>query len=135
VGAGACEMSVAMELRNYAKEIGGREQLAIEAFANALEVIPKTLAETAGLNQLDIIVALRNKHKQGNKYFGVNVMDGKIDDMQKQKVIEPVSIKIQAVNSASEVTQMILRIDDVIAGSSKGKSAGMGPMGGMGDMD
>jgi len=135
VGAGACEMALAMRLRNYAKEIGGREQLAIEGFANALESIPKTLAETSGMNQLDILVALRNKHKQGHNEYGVNVFEGKIDDMEKQKVIEPVTIKIQAINSASEVTQMILRIDDVIAGTSRGKAGGPGGMPGMGDMD
>ena len=130
VGGGACEMSVSMKLRNYAKEIGGREQLAIEGFANALEVIPKTLAETAGMNPLDIIVALKNKHKKGSSNFGVNVLEGKIDDMAKNKVIEPTNIKTQAINSASEVTQMILRIDDVIAGTSNNKSGNM-PPGGM----
>lgn len=134
-GAGACEMSIAMKLRNYAKEIGGREQLAIESFANALESIPKTLAETAGINPLDVLVALRNKHKQGHSEFGVNVFEGKIDDMYKQKVIEPVTIKSQAISSASEVAQMVLRIDDVIAGASKSKPMGPGGMGGMGDMD
>jgi len=134
VGAGACESEVAMRLREFAKEIGGREQLAIESFANALEIIPKTLAETAGMNPLDAIVALRNKHKKGEPYFGVNVMQGKISDMKQEKVIEPLQLKIQAISSASEVTQMILRIDDVIAGSSKGKApGGMSP--GMGGMD
>jgi chaperonin GroEL (HSP60 family) len=130
-GGGAAETEVAMYLRDYAKEMGGREQLAIEAFANALEVIPKTLAETAGLNPLDIIVALRNKHKEKNTFYGVNVLEGKIDDMKKVNVIEPVSIKIQAMNSASEVTQMILRIDDVIAGTSKGNANGPGGAPGM----
>jgi len=134
VGAGACETEVAMQLREYAKEIGGREQLAIEAFANALEVIPKTLAETAGMNPLDAIVALRNKHKKEGPFVGVDVMNGRISDMKTEKVIEPLQLKTQAISSASEVTQMILRIDDVIAGSSKGKSMSPG-MDGLGGMD
>ena len=131
IGGGAAETEVAMNLRDYAKELGGREQLAVEAFANALEVIPRTLAETAGLNPLDIIVSLRNKHKNKGVDFGVNVLEGKIDNMKTANVIEPVSIKIQAMNSASEVTQMILRIDDVIAGTSKGGAGGPGGPGGM----
>lgn len=133
VGAGSCETEVAMLLREFAKEIGGREQLAIEGFANALEVIPKTLAETAGMNPLDAIVALRNRHKKEGPYVGVDVMNGRIADMKTEKVIEPLQLKIQAISSASEVTQMILRIDDVIAGSSKGRmpSPGMDGMGGM----
>ena len=135
VGGGACETEVAMQLREYAKEIGGREQLAIESFANALEVIPKTLAETAGMNTLDAIVALRNKHKKEGHEFGVDVLNAKIDDMKKAKVIEPLNLKTQAISSANEVTQMILRIDDVIAGSSKGKGMPPGGMPDMGGMD
>lgn len=132
IGGGACEAEVAMQLREFAKEVGGREQLAIEGFANALESIPKTLAETAGMNPLDAIVSLRNKHKKEGKDFGVNVNAGTIDDMKKEKVFEPLLVKTQAISSASELVQMILRIDDVIAGSSKGRG-GM-PGGGMPDM-
>ena len=134
VGGGACETAVAILLREFAKEIGGREQLAIEGFANALEVIPRTLAETAGMNPLDAIVALRNKHKKEGPNFGVDVMHGRISDMKIEKVLEPLQLKIQAISSASEVTQMILRIDDVIAGSSKGRSMPQG-MDGLGGMD
>lgn len=132
-GGGSCEIEVAMRLRDYAKEIGGREQLAIEGFANALEIIPRTLAESAGLNPLDTLVTLKNKHKKGGKAYGVDVMSGAVVDMEKIHVIEPTTIKIQAINSASEVSQMILRIDDIIAGRSKSSSPNMSP--GMGDMD
>ncbi len=131
IGAGACETEVAMQLREYAKEIGGREQLAIDCFANALEIIPKTLAETAGMNPLDAIVSLRNNHKKNGINYGVNVIDGKIDEMSKKKVIEPLTLKTQAITAASEVTQMILRIDDVIAGNARNKM----PRPGMDGMD
>ncbi len=131
-GGGSCEVEVAMRLREYAKGIGGREQLAIEAFADTLEIIPRTLAETAGMDPIDTLVALRSKHagKEG-KYIGVDVYKGKTGNMKELKVIEPLSVKTQAITSASEVAEMILRIDDIIAGSSKG-SAGRMPPGGMG---
>jgi chaperonin GroEL (HSP60 family) len=132
-GGGSCEIEVAMKLRDYAKEIGGREQLAIDGFSNALEIIPRTLAESAGMNPLDILVTLKNKHKKGEKACGVDVINGAVADMEKKNVIEPTTIKIQAINSASEVSQMILRIDDIIAGSGKSSSQNMPP--GMGDMD
>ncbi len=132
-GGGSCEIEVAMRLRNYAKTVGGREQLAIEAFAETLEIIPRTLAETAGMDPLDTLVALRSKHsgKEG-KHIGVDVYNAKLDNMKTKKVHEPLSVKTQAITSASEVAEMLLRIDDIIAGSSKGKSGGMPP--GMGDM-
>jgi len=133
-GGGSCEIDVAMKLRDYAKEIGGREQLAIDGFASALEIIPRTLAESAGLNPLDILVALKNKHKKGEKACGVDVINGDIADMEKKNVIEPTTIKIQAINSASEVSQMILRIDDIIAGSGKSNNMHNMPPG-MGDTD
>ncbi|MDD4983461.1 MAG: thermosome subunit beta [Candidatus ainarchaeum sp.] len=134
-GGGACEIEVAMRLRDYAKDVGGREQLAIEGFATALEIIPRTLAESAGLNPLDILVALKNKHKKNEIAYGVDVLNATISDMEKLNVIEPTEIKIQAINSGSEVSQMILRIDDIIAGSgrSKGGMHNMPP--GMGDAD
>lgn len=134
VGAGSCEAEVAMRLRDFAKTIGGREQLAIEAFAEALEIIPRTLAETAGMDPIDTIVTLRSKHAgKGNKYVGVNVYAGKVEDMKNMKCLEPLSVKTQAIDSASEVAQMILRIDDIILGSSKGKGMpGAGGMPGMG---
>ena len=136
VGAGSCEMEVSMRLRDYAKTVGGREQLAIEAFAEALEIIPRTLAETAGMDPIDSLVTLRSKHAgKSGKYFGVNVHKGHIEDMKNSKVIEPLSVKTQAIDSASEVAEMILRIDDIILGSSKPSmpQGGM-DMGGMGGM-
>lgn len=137
IGGGSVEVEVAMKLREYAKSVGGREQLAIEAFADTLEIIPRTLAETAGMDPLDTIVALRSKHngKEG-KYIGVNVFEGKIDNMKNHKVVEPLRVKTQAISSGSEVAEMILRIDDIIAGSSKGGAGRMPPgMGGHGDME
>ncbi len=140
-GGGSSEIEVAMKLRDFAKTIGGREQLAVEAFADVLEIIPRTLAETAGLDQIDTLVELRSKHngKEG-RYFGVDVIDSKIGNMKTKKVIEPLAVKTQAITSAGEVAEMILRIDDIIAGSSKSSGAGMPPgmpggMGGGMDMD
>ncbi|MFH1224381.1 MAG: thermosome subunit beta [Candidatus Diapherotrites archaeon] len=140
-GGGSSEIEVAMKLREYAKKFGGREQLAIEAFAETLEVIPRTLAETAGMDPIDTLVGLRNKHtgKEG-KYIGVDVYNAKFSNMKEAKVIEPLSIKTQAITSGSEVAEMLLRIDDIIAGGSKSSGprmppGGMGGMGGdMGDM-
>lgn len=135
-GGGSTEIQVAMELREYAKGVGGREQLAINAFAEALEMIPKTLAETAGMDPIDTLVGLRARHKgKEGKYIGINVYDAKLDDMRKLNVLEPLRIKTQAITSASEAAQMILRIDDIIAGSGSGKAGGgMPPMGGMDGM-
>ncbi len=134
---GASEIEVALKLKNFAKTVGGREQLAIEAFAEVLEIIPKTLAESAGLDAIDTIVSLRSKHQDPiNKHFGIDVVNGTIADMKKKKVIEPINVKTQAVMSAAEVAEMILRIDDIIAGqSSRPRGPPMG-MGGpdMGDM-
>jgi archaeal chaperonin len=136
IGAGSCEMEVSMRLKDYAKTIGGREQLAIEAFAEALEIIPRTLAETAGMDPIDALVELRSKHsKKDGKYFGINVFKGKIEDMKKFDVVEPLAVKTQAINSASEVSEMILRIDDIILGSSKPSMPANPGMGGMGGMD
>lgn len=134
-GGGSCEMEVAIRLRDYAKEIGGREQLAIDAFASALEIIPRTLSESAGMNPLDMLVALKNRHKKGEIASGVDVLNSTIADMEKLNVIEPTNIKVQAINLGSEVSQMILRIDDIIAGSgrSKGGMHNMPP--GMGGAD
>ena len=115
-GGGAVEVEVAKELRNYATKVGGREQLAIEAFADATEVIPKALAENAGLEPIDIIVELRASHdKKDGAYMGVNVFKGKVENMQNNGVVEPVVVKEQAVKSAAESASMILRIDDIIA--------------------
>jgi chaperonin GroEL (HSP60 family) len=134
-GGGAPEVEVPKKLREYAKTVGGREQLAIEAFADALEVIPRALAENAGLDPIDVIVDLRAKHEKDGAKYGIDVFNGKVKDMFKEGVIEPLRVKTQSINSASEVAVMILRIDDVIAAKGGGEGAGMPSpeeMGGMG---
>jgi len=123
-----------MALRDYAPSVGGREQMAIEAFANAIEIVPKTLSENAGLDPIDMMLEIRMEHKKGNKYAGINVLGGKVDDMLKNKVIEPLRVSLQEIEASSEAATMILRIDDVIAskGGGGGAPAGMPPgMGGM----
>ncbi|MEM3356933.1 MAG: TCP-1/cpn60 chaperonin family protein, partial [Candidatus Bathyarchaeia archaeon] len=132
-GGGAIEVEVAKELRNYATKVGGREQLAIEAFAEAVEVIPKTLAENAGFEPIDIIVELRAAHeKEDGKYKGINVFTGKLQDSFANGVIEPAVVKEQAIKSAAESAAMILRIDDVIAASKpKEGPGGKTPPGGL----
>ncbi|MDO8627613.1 MAG: TCP-1/cpn60 chaperonin family protein, partial [Candidatus Diapherotrites archaeon] len=136
-GGGSAEAEIAYKLREYSKTVGGREQLAIDAFAETLEIIPRTLAETAGMDPLDTIVSLRSKHSEkNNKYIGVDVFKAKLSNMKELNVVEPLAVKIQAINSATEVSEMLLRIDDIIAGTSKSKGMpqmppGMG--GGMGD--
>lgn len=140
-GGGAAATEIAMALRDYATTVGGREQMAIEAFANAIEIVPKTLAENAGLDPIDMMLEVRSAHKKGNKYAGINVLMGKVDDMMKNDVIEPLRVSLQEIEASSEAATMILRIDDVIAskgGEGKmpaGAPPGMGGMGGMGDMD
>ncbi|MBA7673167.1 60 kDa chaperonin [subsurface metagenome] len=121
-GGGASEIELAKRLRAYARSIGGREQLAIEIYATALEIIPKTLVENAGYNPVDLIVELRSKHEsdEGNAY-GINIDTGKPDDMMKLGVIEPLMVLTQAIQSATEVASMILKIDDVIAASGLSK--------------
>jgi archaeal chaperonin len=135
-GGGAVEIEVAKELRKYATKVGGREQLAIEAFADAIEVIPRALAENAGLEPIDILVELRQAHdKEDGKYKGINVFTGKIQNSVDNGVIEPSIVKEQALKSAAESACMILRIDDVIS-SSRPKSGPGGPggmPGGMGE--
>ena len=136
-GGGAIEMELAKAVREHATQVGGREQLAIEAFAEALEVIPRTLAENAGLDILDTMVALKAAHaKKGGESMGVNVFDEGVIDMLKEGVVEPKLVKEQAIKSGIEVASMILRIDEVIAAKSGGMGGGGGPPGGMGeDMD
>jgi thermosome len=130
-GGGAVEVEVAKELRNYATEVGGREQLAIESFAEAIEIIPKTLAENAGLEAIDILVALRAAHgKPDGQYKGVNLFTGKVENMQDKGVVEPVIVKEQAIKSATESATMIIRIDDVIASTKPREGPGK-PPGGM----
>ncbi|MDD3215215.1 MAG: thermosome subunit alpha [Methanoculleus sp.] len=142
-GGGAPEIELSLRLREYAATVGGRAQLAIEAFANALEIIPRTLAENAGLDPIDMLVALRASHEKGGKnakYMGLDVFNAVSGDMLKAGVVEPLRVKTQAVSSAAEAAIMILRIDDVIAASKSAAPAGgpgmdeMGGMGGMGGM-
>ena len=124
-GGGAVEIEIAKELRDYATKVGGREQLAIEAFADAIEIIPRTLAENAGLEPIDILVELRAAHeKTDGKYMGVNVFTGKTENMLNNGVVEPVIVKEQAVKSAAESASMILRIDDVIAATKPKEGKG-----------
>jgi len=136
-GGGATEIEVSLRLRDYASTVGGREQLAIEAFADALEIIPWTLGENAGLDSIDLLIELRSKHegKKANKNAGVDVYSGKVKDMIKLNVIEPIRVKTQAVKSATDVAAMILRIDDIIASKKmEGPPPGAGAPGGMGGM-
>jgi len=132
-GGGAPEEEAARELRKFAEGFSGREQLAINAFADALEVIPRSLAESGGLDPIDTLVALRAAHEQKKVEAGVNVMEGGIGDMIKLGVIEPLKVKTQAINSAADAAMMILRIDDVVSASKldKGGMPQM-PPGGMG---
>jgi len=138
-GAGAAEVEVARELRNFATSLSGREQLAVLAFADSLEVIPRTLAENAGLDPIDMLTELKAAHDKKQKWAGIDVFNARIFDAWSEGVIEPLKIKTQAIKSASEVAELILRIDDVIA-SGKDKAQmphpGMGGMGmpGMGGM-
>jgi len=120
-GAGAIEAELAKRLREFAEKFSGREQLAIQEFANALEIIPRTLAENAGLDPIDILVELRAAHEQGKISAGVDVFSGKIVDALEAGIIEPLKVKSQAIKSAAEAAEMILRIDDVIAASRLGK--------------
>jgi thermosome len=127
-GGGAVEVEVAKELRDYATSVGGREQLAIEMFADAIEIIPKTLAENAGLEPIDILVELRSAHeKSDGQYKGVNVFTGKVENMREKGVVEPLVVKEQAVKSATESAAMILRIDDVIAATKPKEGPGKTP--------
>jgi chaperonin GroEL (HSP60 family) len=132
-GGGSIEMELSTRIKKFAIEVGGREQLAIHAFSEALEVIPRTLAESCGMDSIDTIVELRAKHeKPSGKTLGVDVMNSRLHDMKALGVVEPMKIKKQAIQSASEVTEMILRIDDIIASKSRAPSMPPGGMGGMG---
>jgi len=145
-GGGAFESEVAKKLKAYAGKVGGREQLAVEAFAEAMEIIPKTLATNAGMDPIDIMVDLRAAHERtSGLWFGVDIHAGKAADMKRLAVLEPMSVKEQTIKTAVEAASMILRIDDVIAGAKSsappmppggpGGMGGMPPgMGGMGGM-
>ncbi|MCZ7356739.1 MAG: thermosome subunit alpha [Candidatus Methanoperedens sp.] len=137
-GAGSPETELSLRLREYASSLKGREQLAVTKFAEALEVIPKTLAENAGLDPIDMMAELRSQHENGNKDGGLNVYTGKVENMWENGVIEPLRVKTQAIYSATEAAIMILRIDDVLAATGGGEAGSCGqggaPCGGMGGM-
>jgi thermosome len=128
-GGGAPEMEVARALRGYAETLPGREQLAVRSFGEAMEIVPLTLGENAGLDPVDLLLELRTRHEKGEKWAGVDVFEGKIKDMRELKVYEPLAVKKQTIKSANEAATMILRIDDVIS-SGKMKAPPM-PSGGM----
>jgi len=135
VGGGSPEIELSLRLKEYAATLKGREQLAVTKFAESLEVIPQTLAENAGLDPIDMLVEMRSQHEKGNKRAGLNVYKGKIEDMFENNVVEPLRIKTQAINAATEAAIMILRIDDVIASTGGGRAAPGGmPGGDMEDM-
>jgi thermosome len=118
-GGGAPEIELALQLRKYASTMTGREQLAVNKFADAMEIIPKTLAENAGLDSIDLLAELRNQHENGNVRIGLDVYEGKTLDMYEKGVIEPLRVKTQALVSATEAASMILRIDDVMASAKE----------------
>ena len=130
-GGGAPEALLAAFLKDWSGSFDGRQQLAIKKYAEALEVIPLTIAENAGMDPIDTMVALRAKQSDGKKWTGINAKEGKISDMLSQNIIEPVVVKKQIIKSATETASMILRIDDVIAisGAPGGGGGGMPPMG------
>ena len=124
-GGGSVEIELAKRLREYAVEVGGREQLAVEAFADALESIPTTLAENAGMDAIDTLVELRSRHSKDNGiYFGVDVINGKVSDMKELGVLEPLKVKKQAISSAVETARLVLRIDDIISAKGTSKKSG-----------
>ncbi|MHA1347732.1 MAG: thermosome subunit beta [Candidatus Heimdallarchaeaceae archaeon] len=131
-GGGAPEIQISQKLSVFAKAQTSKEQLAIEKFAKAVEIIPRTLAENAGLDPIDVLAELHVQHNNVGNVFGVNPFASKVDDMSKLNVWEPISVKLQAISSAAEAAEMILRIDDVIA--SKELSGGGPPMPGGGGM-
>lgn len=136
-GAGASEIELSRNLLKFSETLSGREQLAVKAFAEAMEIIPRTLAENAGLDPIDVLTELRAAHDKKQKWAGIDVFTGKVMDAWKAGVIEPLKIKTQAVSSAAEVAIMILRIDDVIAGGGSESTSKGGRMPGMppgGDM-
>lgn len=138
-GGGAPETYAATKIRSWAKSLEGREQLAVEKFADSLEVIPLTLSENAGMDPIDTLTNLRSKQLRGEKWTGIDVMKGKVGNMKTSEIIEPLAVKNQIVSSATEAACMLLRIDDVIAiaksaGGPPGGEGGMPGMGGMGGM-
>ena len=142
-GGGSPETFAATKIRSWAKTLEGREQLAAEKFADALESIPLALAENAGMDPIDTLTNLRSKQVKGDKWAGIDVMKAKVGNLKSSDIIEPLAVKEQIVSAATEAACMILRIDDVIAtaksagpppGAEGGMPPGMGGMGGMGGM-
>ena len=142
-GGGAPETFAATKIRSWSKSLEGREQLAAEKFAEALESIPLSLSENAGMDPIDTLASLRSKQLAGNKWTGIDVMKGKVVDLKSSDIVEPLAVKHQIISAAAEAACMILRIDDVIAtaksagpppGAEGGMPPGMGGMGGMGGM-
>lgn len=135
VGGGAVETELLLKLREYANSVGGRTQMAIEAFANVFETIPRTLAENSGFNPIDKLVDMKAAHAKGKKNAGLNVYTGEIVDMKALGVFEPLRVKTQAIKSATEAANMLIRIDDMMV-SKKAPATGpaMPPGGGMGRM-
>jgi len=129
-GGGAIEIELAKRLREFGQTLSGREQLAIDEFAGALEFIPITLAENAGLDPIDVLTELKSRHDSGEKNVGINLLTNRIENMLESRIIEPSKIKSQAIESASEVATMILRIDDVIASNGKKHEGKMNSMNG-----
>ena len=125
VGGGSVEIELQMRVRDYAATFGGRVQLAIEAFSNAFEVIPKTLAENSGLDPIDKVVALKKAHADGKKYAGLNVFTGEVVDMQEAGVIEPHRVKTQAIKSGTETAMLLVRVDDMMVTQTDAGPAGM----------
>ncbi|KAF5411688.1 MAG: thermosome subunit alpha [Euryarchaeota archaeon] len=141
-GGGSPEVELSLKLREYADSLSGREQLAVSAFANSLEIIPRTLAENAGLDPIDKLVEMTSRHKEGDIHMGLDVFTGDVVDMWEAGIVEPLRVKTQAISSAAEAAVMILRIDDVIASRGEpmppgggGMPPDMGGMGGMGGME
>ena len=126
-GGGSPEIELALRLREYAASLKGREQLAVNKFAEAIEVIPRTLAETSGLDHIDKLVELKSRHEAGEKYAGLNVFANEIEDMKAAGVVEPLKVKLQAIDSASEAASMILRIDDIISATKEQKGPKQAP--------
>jgi len=136
-GGGAPETALALGLRDYADGVGGREQLAVESFADAMEAVPRTLAENAGVSPIDAMTDLRSRHDAGEENAGLDAETGDIVDMLDAGVAEPLRVKTQAIQSATDVAELLLRIDDVISAGDLGGSdeeAGGPEMGGMGGM-
>ena len=141
VGGGAAAMEISSGLRKFGNEVGGREQMAIEAYAAAVEIVPRTLAENAGLDPINTLIDMRKAHADGKISAGLNAYTGEISDMMELNVLEPLKVGTQAIRAATETAVLVLRIDDVIASKGGGAeaaaaaAAAQGGMGGMGGMD